>query len=33
MVSQQIEADKIYNRKAYKILFKKKYLVDLSKFF
>ena len=32
MFSQQIETDKIYHRKAYTILFWKKYIVSLSKF-
>ena len=33
MLSQQIETDKVYHRKAHKILFKKKKIVNLSKFF
>ena len=33
MLSQQIETDKVYHQEAYKILFKKKFIVNLSKFF
>ena len=33
MFSQQIGTDKAYYRKAYKILFKEKYIVNLSKLF
>ena len=33
MLSQQIETDKVYHRKPYKILFKKNYIAYLSTFF